>query len=56
MYRDIKSEYIKKKIRKTRWGDRDSIRDLIRIEKLALGKNLGLFTGYARLLLPKQYQ
>ncbi len=55
MYKEIKSKFIKEKIKRTRWKDRKYIDNLIKIEKLALGKNFGLVTGYIEINLREDY-
>lgn len=56
MYKNIKSEFIKNKIKKTPWEAREYIDDLIKIEERALGKGGGgLASGYITVHLKKTY-
>ena len=54
-YTKVKSEFIKKEIKKTRWGKREYINDLIEIEKFAKGEMYGLMTGIRRSALKGEY-
>jgi hypothetical protein len=47
-YTSVKSNFIKGKIKKTKWFDRYYIDQLIKIERLALGKRFGSKTEYIR--------
>ena len=55
MYKEIKSKYIRDKIGKTKWKNREYIHSLIRIEWLAQGITFGMTTGYAWMNLPRMY-
>ncbi len=55
MYKNIKSEYIKNKIKETSWEKRDYIDDLIKIERRALGEFSGSGTGYIVKQLESDY-
>lgn len=55
MYKDIKSRYIRDKIKQTKWKNRQYIHSLKCIELLAPGKTFGLTTGYAWMNLPRMY-
>lgn len=46
-YTNIKSNFIKAELKKTKWKNRDYIEDLIRIERHAQGKIHGWTTGYS---------
>lgn len=55
-YKNIKSKYITGCIRKTGWKKRQYIDDLVRIEKLVLGKEgFGWLTGYIMRDLEERY-
>jgi hypothetical protein len=45
-YTEIKSNFIKEKIKKTKWKDSDYIDDLLKIEYYVLGGESGRFTPY----------
>jgi hypothetical protein len=45
-YTDIKSEFIRGKLKKATWKDRDKIDSLIQCERFALGKWTGLAGSY----------
>ena len=55
MYEEVKSEFIKNKIKETRWEDRGYIDDLLKIEQHALGKLWGLWSGYIAKELESNY-
>ena len=48
MYKKIKSEFIRNKLKDLKWSEenREYIQDLTFIEKYALGEHWGLHTGY----------
>ena len=55
MFKEIKSNFIKEKIKTTKWKDRDYIDSLMSIEKLALGTYVSSGTGYIRGILCEKY-
>jgi len=54
-YTNIKSDFVKAELKKTIWGNRNYIEDLMKIEGLAQGKTYGMVTGYMLNGFPNKY-
>ena len=54
-YTNIKSDFVKAELKNTKWGNRDYVEDLMKIEGLAQGKTYGMVTGYMLNGFPNKY-
>jgi len=59
-YTEVKSKFIKEKIKKTSWDDSDDIDILIQIERFVLGERFDLLENYIKkefeIHYPKEYK
>ena len=54
-YTNIKSDFVKAELKKTKWGNREYVENLMKIEGLAQGKTYGMVTGYMLNGFPNKY-
>ena len=54
-YTNIKSNFVKAELKKTKWGNREYVENLMKIEGLAQGKTYGMVTGYMLNGFPNKY-
>jgi len=54
-YNNIKSEFIKKELKRTKWKDSEYIDELMKIERFALGEVFGMVTPHLRSYLIRKY-
>jgi len=55
MYSEIKSEFVKKELKKTAWKEREYIKDLMKIEELATGVLKGVMVFHWTRHYPPRY-
>ena len=54
-YTNIKSNFVKAELKKTKWGNREYVENLMKIEGLAQRKTYGMVTGYMLNGFPNKY-